>query len=335
MSLEESITLKLKRNAAKVDAFIGKLLEPRKPVEVYTAAHHLIKAGGKRLRPYLVLKSCELVEGDPEVAIPYASAVEIFHTFTLIHDDIMDNDDLRRGAPTVHTKWDVPLAIVSGDLLFAKVYSSMLEPVHSGDVPMERALSCIERATEAAVILSEGQALDTIQAHVGEVSEEDYLYMVGGKTSALFRACAEIGCLVGGGSAEDISKLGSFAWDAGIAFQIEDDILGVTADEETLGKPVGSDIREGKKTLIVIKALQDSSPEERWALDKALGVHDASDSDIDAALEVLSSSGAVAYAGRVAKEYADRAVESVSSFKDSQAKDDLLELVEFFTKRSY
>nr|MBC8498441.1 polyprenyl synthetase family protein [Candidatus Bathyarchaeota archaeon] len=213
MSLEASIKRKLQLTAVKVDRFIDKLLVPNKPEEVYRAAHHLIKAGGKRLRPYLVLKTCEMMGGDPELALPYAAAVEMFHTFTLVHDDIMDNDDLRRGSSTVHTKWGIPLAIVSGDLLFAKVYSAMIEPGISMKLSKERVVSCLESLTNAAVILSEGQALDILQSNVVDVSEEDYIYMVGGKTSALFRTCAEVGCLVGGGSAEEVSRLGSFAWD--------------------------------------------------------------------------------------------------------------------------
>ena len=335
LSLEASIKRKLQLSAVKVEGFIDKLLVPNKPEEVYQAAHHLINAGGKRLRPYLVLKSCELMGGDPELALPYAAAVEMFHTFTLVHDDIMDNDDLRRGSPTVHTKWGIPLAIVSGDLLFAKVYSAMLEPGNSGKLSKERVVSCIESLTNAAIILSEGQALDTLQSNVGDVSEEDYIYMVGSKTSALFRTCAEVGCIVGGGSEEEVSRLGSFAWDAGIAFQIVDDILGVTADDATLGKPVGSDVREGKKTLITIKALEDASYEERETLEKALGVQEASTSDIDEAMKVLASTGAIAYAEKVAAEYTEKAMSAIAAFPDSEAKRDLLELLEYFTKRSY
>lgn len=335
MSLEASIKRKLQLSAVKVEGFIDKLLVPNRPEEVYKAAHHLIKAGGKRLRPYMVFKSCELMGGDPELALPYAAAVEMFHTFTLVHDDVMDNDNLRRGSSTVHTKWGVPLAIVSGDLLFAKVYSAMLEPGNSGKISKERVVSCLESLTNAAVILSEGQALDILQSNVVDVSEEDYIYMVGGKTSALFRTCAEVGCIVGGGSEEEVSKLGSFAWDAGIAFQIVDDILGVTADEAALGKPVGSDVREGKKTLITIKALEDASPEERKTLEKALGVQEASTSDIDEAIKVLASTGAIAYAEKVAAEYTEKAMSAIAEFPDSEAKRDLLELVEYFTKRSY
>lgn len=181
LSLEASIKRKLQLSAVKVKGSIDKLLVPNKPEEVYQAAHYLIKAGGKRLRPYLVLKSCELMGGNPDLALPYAAAVEMFHTFTLIHDDIMDNDNLRRGSPTVHTKWGVPLAIVSGDLLFAKVYTAMLEPGINGRISKERVVSCLESLTNSAIIISEGQALDTLQSNVGDVSEEDYIYMVGGK----------------------------------------------------------------------------------------------------------------------------------------------------------
>ena len=123
--VKNSISEKLIASASKVDDYIFELLEDRKPAVLYEASRHIFNAGGKRLRPYLVLKSCELVGGDSSVALPFAAGLEILHNFTLIHDDIMDNDPIRRGAPTIHSKWGVPVAIASGDLLFAKVYQAM------------------------------------------------------------------------------------------------------------------------------------------------------------------------------------------------------------------
>ena len=164
---------------------------------------------------------------------------------------------------------------------------------------------------------------------------EDYIFMVGAKTSALFKACAEIGAIVGGANKEDVEKLGSFAWDAGIAFQIVDDILGATADEEKLGKPVGSDLREGKKTLIIVHALENASPGEKEAILKVLGDGNADPRDIEAANEALVSTGAIDYAKMRAAEYSRSSKESLEAFPDIQARRDLWELIDYFSSRNY
>ena len=335
MTLNSTINDKLKANAVRVDLFIDGLLEPGKPEALYEASKHLIDAGGKRLRPYLVMKSCELVGGDPESAVPFAAAMEVLHNFTLIHDDIMDNDSLRRGAPTVHALWGEAMAIASGDFLFAKVYQAMVEPAVRGTLPFDKVVDCVKRVTEATIDICEGQALDISYPNAREVATEDYIFMVGGKTSALFRACAEVGAIMGGGNPDEVARLGAFAWNAGIAFQIVDDVLGVTSEEETLGKPVWSDLREGKKTLIVIHALERASPAEKAAIGKVLGVNDAAASDIATAIEALRSTGGIDYAKSRAREYTENARANIAEFPESQAKRDLLELVEFFTERAY
>ena len=335
MTVKDSISEKLVASASKVDDYILGLLEDRKPVVLYEASRHIFHAGGKRLRPYLVLKSCELVGGNPSLALPFAAGLEILHNFTLIHDDIMDNDPIRRGAPTIHAKWGVPVAIASGDLLFAKVYEAMYASYFDGSLPGDRVLESMRAVTETTISICEGQVLDVSFPDTRDVSPEDYIIMVGGKTSALFKACAEIGAIVGGANKEDVKRLGSFAWDAGIAFQIVDDILGATADEETLGKPVGSDLREGKKTLIVVHALENASPGEKEAILKVLGDGNADPRDIEAANEALVSTGAIDYAKGTAEEYVRSSKESLGTFSDVQARRDLLELVEFFSSRNY
>lgn len=335
MSANGAVQKKLEETAVKVEQYIEKLLESKKPEMLYEAGRHIIAAGGKRLRPYLVLKSCELVGGDSELAIPYAAALEILHNFTLIHDDIMDNDLLRRGVPTVHKKWGVPMAILGGDLLFVKVYQSMVEPAMKGAVPIDRALACIDRVTKATVTLCEGQALDIIYSGNEDISREDYISMVEGKTSALFRACAEVGAIIGGGETDDVETLGSFAWDSGVAFQIVDDILGVVSHEETLGKPVGSDIREGKKTLLMIHALEKATQAEKGELLNVLGNEDASEQDIVLATKILKKTGSIEYAREKADEYVNRAMDTISYFPDSESKEELIELIEYFTKRTY
>ena len=332
MSIEDSITQKLEYSSRRVDQFINVVLRPRRPEQIYEAARHLIVAGGKRLRPYMVLKSCELLGGDPNTAVPYAAAMEILHNFTLVHDDVMDNDPLRRGVPTVHAKWNVPLAIACGDLLFAKVYeAAMREKVSS--IPCEKILACIERITDASIAICEGQVLDISFPSISHVTESDYLAMVRGKTAALFKACAEVGAIVGGGEKEEVELLGDYAFNAGISFQIIDDYLGVTADEKTLGKPVGSDFREGKKTLIIIHALENASPSENERITKVLGNAHADRKDVEAVLRILGETGSLAHAKQKAKTYANKSKNTLKKFPDSDSRRDLIELVDYFLTR--
>jgi geranylgeranyl diphosphate synthase type I len=328
------IEQKLAENARLINGFLRRELSGQEPEPLGKASLHLIEAGGKRLRPYMTVKACEAVGGRAEDAVPFAAAVEFLHNFTLVHDDVMDHDDLRRGKPTVHKVYGMPLAILAGDLLFAKVYDVMVRNRPPGMSP-ERLIESMGKVTDAALTLCLGQALDISFPSASDVSVDDYIRMVGAKTSALFRACAQVGALAGGGSDEQVDALGGFAWDAGVAFQIEDDVLGVTADEETLGKPVGSDLREGKKTLINIHALENATEGQRRRIGKAFGVEDASREDIEAAVEALWEVGSIDYARGVADEYVARAFKSLDAIPDSPAKEELKALVEYFVKREY
>ena len=333
--MKDPISHKLEEIAIKVDKYIFSFLESRKPETLYDASKHLIEAGGKRLRPYIVIKSCELVGGNSDIAIPFAAGLEIIHNFTLVHDDIMDNDKLRRGKPTVHTKWGVPIAIASGDLLFAKAYQAVYEPYKQNKIAHEKVFKCIEHMTEALISTCEGQVLDISYPDVTNISENEYIYMVEGKTSALFKACAEVGSIVGGGSEQETESLGIFAHNAGIAFQIMDDVLGITTNEKILGKPVGSDLREGKKTLVIIHALAQSTQKHKDVLFKVLGKNDVSLKEIEDAKKVLQELGSITYAKKVANEYALKAKNILRKFSDSEAKSDLLEILEYFITRTY
>lgn len=334
MSSGEDIKRKLVRNAEPVDQFISNILISRNPESLYRASRYLISAGGKRLRPYLVVKSCEAVGGLAKYAIPFAASLEILHNFTLVHDDVMDNDEIRRGKPTVHKLFGEPMAILAGDLLFAKVYQSVLDhaPPH---MSAEDVVFALGKMTDAIILLCEGQALDISFPQAKDVTEEDYLYMVGGKTSSLFMACAEVGAIAGSASKAQVAALGRFAWDAGLAFQIVDDILGITADESKLGKPVGSDIREGKKTLIMIHALANANPEQSKVLEKAVGVSGASKEDINAVVKTLEEIGSIKYAKDVADRYAASAFANIEGVPDGPAKQELVDLVNYFVQREY
>jgi len=334
MSSGEDIKQKLAKNAEPVDEFIQNILMSRNPESLYQASRYIISAGGKRLRPYLTIKSCEAVGGLAKYAVPFAASLEILHNFTLVHDDVMDNDELRRGKPTVHKKFGEPMAILAGDLLFAKVYQSVLDhaPAH---MISDEVVAALGKMTDSIILLCEGQALDISFPQAMDVTEKDYLDMIGGKTSALFMACAEVGAMAGGATKTQISALGKFAWDAGLAFQIVDDVLGITADEAKLGKPVGSDIREGKKTLIMIHALANANEEQMLVLNRAVGVESASKEDIDAVVKTLEEIGSIQYAKDEAEKYTRSAFESIKIIPDGASKQELIDLVNYFSQREY
>jgi geranylgeranyl diphosphate synthase type I len=293
---------------------------------LYKAAAHLPIQGGKRMRPFLVIKGCQAVGGKVEDAVPAASAIELLHNFTLIHDDIMDNDLLRRGVPTVHTLWGVPMAILAGDLLFAESLHVLL----SGNGDPERLRRSAEILTRSTITLSEGQYMDISFESRVDVSEEEYLDMVYRKTGALFQAGGEMGGIMGGGDARSVELLGTYGRDMGIGFQIFDDYLGMTSSENILGKSVGNDIREGKKTLIVIKAMQTPARDHLLGV---LGKRDATDSEIASLLELIKENGVLDYVFSKAKDYVDKARTAIAGLPQSPARATLLELADYAISR--
>jgi len=330
------LSSQISESAEKVNSFIDKVVDiESEPQPLYRASRHIIEAGGKRLRPFLVLKSCKLVEGREEDAIPTAAALELLHTFTLIHDDIMDQDEKRRGVPTVHTRWGVAIAIVAGDLLFAKVYEAITNYTSTKHVTPKRILQVLKEISEATIALCEGQTLDIMFENNETVSEEEYLKMIKGKTAALFETSARCGGILGGATKRQVEHLGEFGRYSGIAFQVIDDVLALTADEKVLKKPVGNDIREGKRTLIVVYALEKASKSQRKTILETLGNKDASPSRIRETIELIDSLGAIDYAKEVAEKAIERAKEALASFPASENREDLISLSDLIFARQH
>ncbi len=319
----------------KVNATINQILSGEgEPEALYKATRHLIDAGGKRLRPFLALKSCEIVGGQVEHALPAAAAIELLHNFTLIHDDIMDGDSKRRGVPTVHVLWGIPMAINAGDLLFAKVYEALFRHTVAAGVPLRRVFRVAETLTEATIAICEGQALDMLFEERETVSEEEYFKMIEGKTATLIRASAKSGAMIGGGKPSQVQRLGNFAYYSGLAFQIVDDVLGLTADEKVLGKPVGSDIREGKRTLIIAYALSRANEKQRGLILSTLGDRNASAERTEDVRRTINSLGAIEYASERAERLVEKAKLQLSPFPDTSTKNALLDLSDFIISRS-
>ncbi len=318
----------------EVNAAINSMFtSDQEPREIYEASKHLIDAGGKRLRPFLTLKACEIVGGRREEALQVAASIELIHNFTIIHDDIMDSDLRRRGVSTVHVLWGVPMAINAGDMLFAKAYETALQSV--GKLPPRRLLKIIATITDATIGVCEGQASDMLFEKRRDVSEKEYLGMVYKKTAILLEAAARAGAIVGGGTALQVKKLGNLARYSGLAFQMVDDVLGLTADEKILGKPVGSDIREGKSTIILIHALAHANRTQQKQILSALGNKEAEKDQIGEIIKTIKSLGSIEYAINKASKFISRAKMHLSFFPKSSSKDRLIDLCDYIVSRSY
>lgn len=320
----------------EVNQAINDLFDDRlEPAKLYDASKHLIEAGGKRLRPFLVLKACEMVGGNQEDALPVAASVELLHTFTLVHDDIMDSDDKRRGKPTVHTLWGTPIAISAGDMLYAKAYEAVLSALRPSKVTPRRILKILSLITEATISICEGQALDILFEERKIISEKEYFNMITKKTAGLLETSTRVGAIVGGGKAAQVRRLGRYAYYSGLAFQVIDDYLGITADEKVLGKPVGSDIREGKRTLILIHALTHATEAERNQMYSVLGRGDATLTEIEEVSRIIDSLGSLDYAFKKAEQLVAKAKRQLSSFPSSRTKETLLNLADYVVSRKY
>jgi geranylgeranyl diphosphate synthase type I len=330
------LSSQIAESAEKVNRFIETVVDSEsEPQVLYRAARHIIDAGGKRLRPFLVMKSCKMVGGREEDALPTASSLEMLHTFTLLHDDIMDQDEKRRGVPSVHTKWGVPVAIVAGDLLFAKVYEAIATYTDPKYVKPKRILQVIKEISEATVVLCEGQTFDMMFEDMETVSEAEYFKMIEGKTAALFEVSARCGGLLGGATKGQVKRLGEFGRYAGIAFQVIDDILALTADEKLLKKPVGNDIREGKRTLMVVYALEKASKSQRKQILGTLGNKDASTEQIKETIGLIESLGAIDYAKKLANRYIKKAKKALAKFPESEDREDLISLADLIFARQH
>ena len=322
-------TKSLYQNAKEVNRYLGTKLKGN-PTQLYDAAAHLIVNGGKRLRPFMVMKSCEILGGKLKDAMPAASAVEMIHNFTLVHDDIMDNDEMRHGVPTVHKKFGLPVAILAGDVLFSKAYQILSD----SNLPAKEVNDLVSRLAKACVDVCEGQILDIKMAEAKKIpSQADYIKMIEKKTAALFDVSCSMGAICAKAKQSDIAKLSAFGKNLGIAFQITDDLIGVMGDSKMTKKPVGNDLREGKKSLPIVLAITKSKGSDKKTILKAFGNPKATKKDIEKAVEVIRALGIEKIVRKQALQYSEKAQKSLSNYSGS-AKKELLSLLDFVVKRS-
>jgi len=322
-------TKQMEQNAKTVNKYLNSKLKGN-PKKLYDAAGHLIVNGGKRLRPYMVIRSCQILKGKVSNAMPAASAVEMVHNFSLVHDDIMDNDEMRHGVPTVHKKFGMPIAILAGDVLFSKAFQiitdSKLSPIATTQL--------VSRLAKACVDICEGQLLDVKMAEEKKIpSQAEYITMIGKKTAALFDVSCAMGAICATNKAKDISNLSSFGRNLGIAFQITDDLIGVMGDPKITKKPVGNDLREGKKSLPILMAIKSAKGNDKKIILKAFGNSKISKKDLNKAVDVIRSLGIEESVRKQALKYAEKAEKSLGNYSGS-AKTELISLLDFVVKRS-
>jgi len=323
-------TKKMKDMVKEINQAILLYVEHGKHEKLIKAMRHYPEAGGKRMRPVMAMLTAEAVGGRGKAALPFGCALEIIHNFTLVHDDVIDQDPVRRGKPAVHIAFDTPTAIIAGDALFARAYEILADT----DVDGEAIRRLLRSVSNTVFLVAEGQQMDVDNEERAEVSREEYLDMVEKKTAVLFACAAEGGAIIGRGTEEQISSMREYARLLGIGFQIWDDVLGIKGDAKKTGKPVGSDIRNGKRTLIVVDALERLEKDPRKiVLTAALGNANASDEAVQAATQLLEDIGSIEHARQFALDYAKRAKELLSCLMDCTEKDMLREMVDYAVGR--
>ncbi len=293
--------------------------------ELNKASAHLLAAGGKRLRPAVVMLAADTVKaGASEELLHAALALEVTHTFTLIHDDIMDDDTLRRGVPTVHTKWDMPTGILAGDVLYARAFEHLCM-AHAGEEAKVRAVTMLAKA---CADICEGQHMDMSFEHRTDVTEGEYLEMVRKKTGVLYAAAAGIGAVLAGGNAVQVKALYNFGLNTGVAFQIQDDLIDLLTPAEKSGKDQASDLREGKQTLLMIRAREKG-------LDLKKYQKDLTAAEIRAAIAELTDAGVIDDVKKTAADLVADSNRHLSVLKPSKERQLLMDVGEFFVTRSF
>jgi geranylgeranyl diphosphate synthase type II len=313
--MDKNFEKTLDKERKKIEIKISDLLVNKEPKLLYEPCAYIMQSGGKRLRPMLVLMSAKAAGGAYKQAYNAAAAIEILHNFTLVHDDIMDNADKRRGLETLHKKYDVNTAILAGDNLIAVAYISLLKDCK------DRHQEIINYFTKGVVEVCEGQSLDKDFESRESVSLDEYKMMIGKKTGALLEVCCAIGALLGGGDKKTVKALADFGYNIGLAFQIQDDLLDMIADEKQFGKSIGGDLVEGKKTFLLLTALERATGEDKNKLIALIKSKGIKKSEIKSYKKIYEKLGVFSEAEKEIKFYTGKAmkqIQKINSYEDQE-----------------
>ena len=320
----------LARMSKELDAPIQKYIKNEKPDNLIEASRQYPYAGGKRMRPAIAIVAARAVGGDGKKAVPFAVAIEYIHNFTLVHDDLMDGDEVRRGMTTSHIKYGMATAILAGDALFAKAFDIIAEL----DVPDSVLRKVLKITSEAVWDLARGQQMDVNNENGEEVSMDEYIETIRLKTSVLFAASAAGGAMIGGADDKTVKAIHEYAMLLGVAFQMFDDVLGIMGDPKKTGKSAGNDIRKGKSTVMVthaLKNIKDAKTMKKFR--SVLGKIDASEEEIQSVRKILEDTGSIKFALDLADDYTNKALSKLKVLKDSWDKEFLAALARFAMTR--
>jgi geranylgeranyl diphosphate synthase type II len=314
-----------------IDKAVKDTAYPSEPKELYEPIAYLMSLGGKRLRPALVLMATDLFGGNVKDALAPALAVELFHNFTLMHDDIMDKAPLRRGKPTVHAKWSESVAILSGDVMFVKAYKMMIQ------VRPEILADVLEVFNATAIGVCEGQQIDMNFEDRNVVEVDEYLEMIRLKTAVLVGGALKIGALIGDASKQEADSLYQFGENLGIAFQLQDDILDVYGDPLKFGKQVGGDIISNKKTFLLIKALELAKGDDLTELKNWIAKKDFNaEEKVNAVRNIYDKIGIKDLSKNLMQSYAQQALDNLDKINASKEnKSILLDFADMLVKREH
>jgi geranylgeranyl diphosphate synthase type II len=326
--VEGDFKLILKEWQAEVNTRLMNELDGRRPALLYQPIRYVFEGGGKRIRPVLALLSSKVISGAVDQCWDAAVAIEILHNFTLVHDDIMDRDDTRRGRPTLHKQYGDSISLLAGDGLVALAYQVLLRTRSSQLDEIAR------RFTDGIVVLCEGQAMDLEFESRTDVTLDEYLEMISKKTAKLLDVSASIGALVGDAEPAEADALGRFAYNLGCAFQIQDDLLDILSDESTTGKTYGSDIKRNKKTYLSIHALNEGTQKDRKRLSSLLGGADIGRDEIDEVKGIFQRVGSIDEAQRAVQHYVESAHRCLDKLRFDRDKVFLLGFLDYISNRN-
>lgn len=306
-----------------VDGIIRRQLSSRVPL-VEKIGDYIISAGGKRLRPLLVLLSGKALGYSGDDLRLLAATIEFLHTSTLLHDDVVDASGLRRGRATANAQWGNAPSVLVGDFLYARSFEMMVE---LGSMPVMRIIS------QATRVIAEGEVLQLTKVRDASTTEATYMEVIRGKTAMLFEASTHSAAAIAGATPEQAEALRQFGDALGIAFQLVDDLLDYRGDASTLGKNVGDDLAEGKPTLPLIATMRDGTPEQAQLVRKA--IQQGGSQDLEGIRAAVEAAGALDYTAKLAREYAARAIDCLKALPDNEYRDALIELSEFAVARTH
>jgi geranylgeranyl diphosphate synthase type I len=329
MSLPDSIVNILEKHTPLIEDKIISTLSLSNQEKLQSAMLYLIESGGKRLRASLPFLVGEMLGNTSPSHYDVGAAIEIIHNFTLIHDDIMDNDSVRRGRPSVHEEFDVPTAINAGDAMLAVAFELISS---SKEIEVTMLPSLVQIIGKMVRRVSEGQQLDIDNENRRDITIDDYLYMIEGKTAVMFEACARSGAILSGASPEEVDLLGKWGLNLGLCFQIVDDLIDIIS--KSSGKPIGSDLIQGKMTCIVIHAMNSNDGKSLMHIENVLGKgEEVTKEQLDLAIESLNTQGSIDYCMELAHKFHQISKECLNGFDDNMALRALIDLTDYHINR--